>query len=105
MVGRLVEFGYLCLEDSDFPRTAVVMDLMRSRNYGCFYAHLKKCHRCETETVEVWNPSERLFLEADFDYSGVLQIERLKLSAGKNTYFGPKAAAMAEKRLFATADA
>lgn len=100
VVGRLIELGYECLSDSDFDRFDSVQHNMSTLKARCFYAHLKKCHGCELETVEVWNPDGKIFLEMDFDYSGDIVLEKTKITTGKNLYSNQKAVTLANKFLF-----
>ncbi len=99
VVSRLIELGYECLSADDFGRFDSVPEKMSTR-CKCFYAHLKKCHGCELETVEVWNPDGKIFLEMDFDYSGDIVLEKTKITTGKNLYSSQKAVDLANKFLF-----
>ena len=83
VVQRLIELGYECLSDDDFGRFDNVQHKMSTLKERCFYAHLKKCHGCELETIEIWNPNGKIFLEMDFDYSGDIVLEKTKISTGK----------------------
>lgn len=98
---KLIEMGYTLLSSEMFQdRRKSIQKTMEKETERCFYSHVKRCLDCQLESVEMWDPVGKYFLEADFDFSGVMQSNSLKLYIHKCMFSSSKAIELANKFIF-----
>lgn len=101
LTAKLMSMGYSCLSADTFTdRRRSIQKTMEKETEKCFYSHVKRCLDCQLESVEMWDPSGRYFLEVDFDFSGAMQPNSLKFYVAKSMFSGSKALELANKFVF-----
>lgn len=100
LVRTLVEMQFTCLSPSDFRRSQGVHRTMENRTDRCFYSRPKKCLDCDLDSVSVWMPLGKYFLELEFNPSGEMVISGARLCVGKNQYGMERALQLANKLMF-----